>query len=44
MSSLPELLSILDLAVFSLQFFNLKLDTFGPYSINYSRDGRLEHC
>ncbi len=25
---------------FLLQYFDLKLDTFGPYSINYSRNGR----
>ena len=25
---------------FSFQFFNLKLDTFGPYSVDYSLNGR----
>ena len=24
----------------STQFFELKLDSFGPYSVNYSRNGR----
>ena len=40
LGSMRECAGIMDNISLLPQYFDLKLDTFGPYSIDYSRHGR----